>query len=289
MIMDNRIMTAAVVESKTFPKLGESAGPLPRFDAAHKPVGDGSDYIAALQFLKSTFHGGDEGNAVVNAILANIPRGPLKLLDIGCGDGSFVRRTATELRRLGRFSDLTAIDPLAAAVRATQLKIPNARLLQLRFEEYVSEEPFDVINVRHSIYYVEDVGRQLRRMHHKLSPGGIVVFTLWTRECDLFRAYDATRRDGEDPSVKVAAEDLLDLLTKSGLFATVESRTFPGDIRLDRWTSSNEALEQVYLVLCRTIRTRPTRAELDRFRSRLQSRPLTGRRVGAVITCAKLQ
>lgn len=110
----------------------------------------------------------EECEQVVNFV-PNLPRG--KLLDVGCGDGAFLRL----MRDLGWEVKGVEPDPMAAAV-ARGHGIP---VLQAPIEQAgITADGFDVITTTHVIEHVSDPISFLAALRRALKPSGVLlVFT----------------------------------------------------------------------------------------------------------------
>lgn len=94
-------------------------------------------------------------------------QGSGKLLDFGCGNGTFLRRMKT----LGwdvtgvDFSEQAVAAVRASGIRALQGTLPHPGL---------SPSSFDLITLRHALEHVPDARAILQAIHHLLVPGGRV-------------------------------------------------------------------------------------------------------------------
>ena len=250
---------------------------------------DGWEYLSSLRTLKKTFREGNDGGVVLDTIRANFGPGPVSFLDVGCADGLFVRRAKDLLHLTGIKLSVTAIDPLPAAVLSTVRQLPVDAVYRTRFEDFSPGAKFDVINVRHSLYYLRDPVRQVARMTDLVKPGGLLTFTLWGRNCDLYRVYGATRTESADADpYPITAEDLGTLVKGNTSLCDVRCCLSIGGINLSAWRGSEDVLRSVYLVLRRQLDPPVRDGDVDLFRSRFERLTLTGQRIVAVITCRKV-
>jgi len=106
---------------------------------------------------------------------------PGRLLDVGCGTGTFLERArargwdvaGTELSRAG-----------AAAARAAGLAVAEGELWEAGFPEGT----FDVVTCWHVIEHVADPRRLVGEMARVLRPGGALVLATPNLEDRIFRA-----------------------------------------------------------------------------------------------------
>ena len=110
-------------------------------------------------------------DGVDRIILSNIAAGAGSFLDVGAADG--IR--AARLAKSAGFSSFVLVEPsLAMAIRCRSL--PNAGVLQVRAEEMIVPQSFDVITCLWNVLgHVETAALRLealRRMRAALAPGG---------------------------------------------------------------------------------------------------------------------
>jgi len=113
---------------------------------------------------------------------------PGRLLDVGCGDGSFLREAA----RHGWTVTGTEFSPVGARIaRAAGVQVFAGELQEARFPG----QAFDVITCWHVIEHVANPRRLLGEMHRLLAPGGVLALATPNLEDRVFRlAYLLLRR-----------------------------------------------------------------------------------------------
>lgn len=118
------------------------------------------------------------------ALLRRIPRGPIRSLDIGCGDGTFAVKLAAAS------STVIAIDPdddQVALARTRCANLENIRVVQGDFMT-VQLEPgsFDLITALAALHHLPFVDA-LERISLLLRPGGrLIVLGVWTDDVTRF-------------------------------------------------------------------------------------------------------
>ncbi len=96
---------------------------------------------------------------------------PCKLLDVGCGNGGFVKSLDAHL------FDAYGLEPVKEAVEDAKkagLQVTQGNIL---FGSLTPEQ-FDVITLWHVFEHIKDPVLALQRIHTLLRPGGIVVMAL---------------------------------------------------------------------------------------------------------------
>lgn len=113
---------------------------------------------------------------VVEYVLEKLPPPPVRLLDVGCGDGWLVHELVE------RGYDALGIDP-----EATE---DDALLRRARLEDLDPDEPFDVVTAILSLHHVDDLDDVVARIGKLTAPDGTVLCIEFAWE----RFDDATAR-----------------------------------------------------------------------------------------------
>lgn len=149
-------------------------------DAPQPRGGHAYEDVAVVDAYLAHRHGGTSSpNEVMEEPAFLRALGPMdgqRVLDLGCGDGTFARRVL----------DLGATDYLGIDGSAAMIAIARRdhQRTGVRFEQGDLEDihrltgPFDVVTGRMSFHYVADLGLLLGRVRQLLAPGGRVVFTV---------------------------------------------------------------------------------------------------------------
>lgn len=151
--------------------------------------------------------------------VATLSPPPGRLLDVGCGDGSFLREAAGE----GWTVTGTEFSPAGAQIaRAAGVPVFTGELHEAR----LPGEGFDVITCWHVIEHVSDPRRLLDEMYRLLTPGGVLVLATPNLDDRVFRlAYLLVRRrqprryEPDEREVHLfiySAETLRQLVTSAG-------------------------------------------------------------------------
>lgn len=93
-------------------------------------------------------------------VLAELPRPPARVLEVGCGAGNLARTMD------GAGYEVVAIDPAA----------PDGEIFRrIKLDELDREERFDAVVAAFSLHHVTDLSVGLDRIRDVLRPGGLVV------------------------------------------------------------------------------------------------------------------
>jgi len=162
------------------------------------------------------------------------PRGPVRLLEIGCGSGTYVRRAAA------RNPDLTAVGlelqpEVAAAARANLQAWGLSDRATIETGDVREAAPgigFDLATLHNNVYYfaVEERVGLLRRVRGMLRPGGALLVTtgclggsLGMEALNLWAA--ATAGCGRLPS----PEEMRGQMEEAGFSEVASRRLAPGE------------------------------------------------------------
>ena len=104
-----------------------------------------------------------------------------RVLDVGCGTGSFARRLAEHFEDIA----ITGVDVSAGMLAEARRKTagaPNARFVQASAEALpFPDASFDVVVSASALHYVPDPARALRETARVLRPGGRLALLDWDR------------------------------------------------------------------------------------------------------------
>jgi len=145
-----------------------------------------------LELIEQNSHETDVICAAVRSRLSDFSAHSLRCLDVGAGTGRLLRCLVDHI------STATAVEPdveLACYLRSCSFPFPVTVECQ-RIEDYsrFTTESFDLILLSHVMYYVarEQWPAVLARLRSLLTPNGLLVAILWSRDSGYHRlAVDA--------------------------------------------------------------------------------------------------
>jgi SAM-dependent methyltransferase len=221
------------------------------------------NYDAALSTLKTSFAGGGEGDFYI-ARLRKLHGMQIDWLDIGIGKGArSIQPFVDCLVAGGNTLRVIGIDPDAAQPSRDVTAVSSIDITNDRFESYIPDRLFDVINADQCLYYMDDLDLQLRRIAGALKPGGCFFATCWSEDCVLYRLHTSMFEDRSDT---LTGERLIARLEQLELFDSIEAERFEATVDLASWRKSQERLCAAVHVIAR--------AELDADSARGLTRSL---------------
>lgn len=100
---------------------------------------------------------------------------PVRVLDVGCGTGSYL---AAQSRALGDRVELSGIDPSDAMLSRARAKVPEAHLGVAGVEAIpYPDGSFDFVATRFAYHHFEDKPLAFRELRRVLAPGGVLFVT----------------------------------------------------------------------------------------------------------------
>jgi SAM-dependent methyltransferase len=127
---------------------------------------------ASEAYRAATFEASDESGHAARTYAAYLRKSgcvPGAALDIGCGDGAFLR----ELRQLG-FTDVTGVEPSEAPVRGARDDVRGLIRQEMFDGRRFAESSFDLVTCFQTIEHVYEPLTLLEDIHRILKPGGKV-------------------------------------------------------------------------------------------------------------------
>jgi SAM-dependent methyltransferase len=115
--------------------------------------------------------------ALTEFVLSQLPPVPLRVLDVGCGEGELARAMAA-----ARY-DVVAIDPEA----------PEGEIFRrTTIEAFDEPGPFDAVVASRSLHHVDDLGAALDKLAGLLVPDGLLVLNefAWDRRDPMTREWE---------------------------------------------------------------------------------------------------
>ena len=108
--------------------------------------------------------------------------GALRILSVGCGSGILDNQLISAIASSPEHFEYTGVDPNPVACRRfredfEKLALPNVKL-EVRTEAVESlniNNPFDIIQLTHALYYFKDPADTLGKLRKLLAPGGKLI------------------------------------------------------------------------------------------------------------------
>ena len=216
----------------------------------------------ALTDSKRLFRGTSELPQLIELFSNHAAARPTRWMEVGYGDGRTFLKIIESLARCRSISGIAIDpenDPPPEASRA-----PEFEYLKLALEDEAYRPVFDIINARHSLYYLRDLERGLQLLRSSLSEGGMLALTHWSEHCSLLRIHrEITIEDSNRPSQSF--EQLLRSAEDAG-FSVLERRLVEGGLGFENDHVPPDLLNSVSQLAARG---RPQRYASSRATARL--------------------
>lgn len=233
--------------------------------------------MEGLNKFKSLVGPSPEPSWIAGALPCLLPTRKLRWLEIGCADGRNLEAVIQALPADFSVEGL-AIDPMLPT--AELRLIPDIEYQSVRLEDVRLDGLFDVIQARHSLYYVNRAASRLRHACRSLVADGVVIVTYWAAECamaELNRRIASSRQVAPAPPF----ESLIAELEQDGFVRCMDlwHRTyFPPELAQDI-----EGAGIMFEMSARTIRHGCSEAEICRAVRNLVSEKPQRQRVSRTI------
>lgn len=116
-------------------------------------------------------------NLALEAFLKIKPAKSLKVLDVGCGEGKFLK----SIFGLG-FKNIVGTEPFALKTQEKPFPILKKSLLEV-------SEKFDVITFNHVLEHVENIHETLKKCHEILDENGKIIIRIPVKDSAAFEKY----------------------------------------------------------------------------------------------------
>ena len=133
--------------------------------------------------------------------LARVHVGPgVRVLDIGCGSGVFLRMAAD------RGAEVAGLDAAGPLIELARARVPEAELVVGEMEALpFADDSFDLVTAFNSLFFAADITNAAREAARVAKPGATVVIQVWgdPARCELMsvlRALGPLRPERPAPS-----------------------------------------------------------------------------------------
>jgi ubiquinone/menaquinone biosynthesis C-methylase UbiE len=243
------------------------------------------NYLEALKIFKTSLYGGSEVPIISNIIDGHFKnKKSIGILDVGIGDGDSLNRILKNIEPAREFH-ITAVDPVLADSMQAQRTFPKAKCIADSFDNYHTDEVFDVVHVRQSLYYLDKKESALEKMLQLVASGGLLLITHWSSN-DIFCRLHNTLFPGS--KINITGENIVEFITHRHPGIKIDVIQFDGEVDINSWRATSKMREAVLTIISREeIHNTEMRTHTARFRHLLEGLNPTERRSNLVIFVMK--
>lgn len=206
------------------------------------------DYLEALKLFKSSLLGGTEVGIIAETVNKHFSTKEfLSWLDVGIGDGYSLTKILKGIKPTCTL-EITGVDPVLTTSDEAEKAFPDAELVAIDFEEYVTDQKFDVVNVRQSLYYLEDKELSLKKALSLVAPGGQLIVTNWAEQDIFCRLHTLLFPHSKE---NITGEEIIKILRRNSPGEEIEVTRFEGTVDITSWRESEEMAEAALTIISR--------------------------------------
>ena len=236
------------------------------------------NYQKSLSIFKKTLGGKSSTPTIYKSILNLTPTNRIRLLDIGIGDGTYLKRIINELLKAGFNVSVTGIDVCKSSLNIASKIFPNDVMINTEFENAKLNGKYDIIFMSHSFYYLKNKNRALKKILTHLSEGGLLIIILWSKKDSIYKLHNKLfTKNNKSPTL--TAEDAYKLVLKNKKeFQKSKLIYFSGDVKFKKWRESTKVMRSSLEVISRIYPNSNESINLTKFKNELKNITDTGRR-----------
>lgn len=213
-------------------------------------------------------------NLALAAFLKLTPSKTWHILDVGCGEGKFLK----SLHHLG-FHHILGIEPFATETREKPFKI-----LKKKLEDFTTSNVFDLISFNHVFEHVEQPAETLLQCHKLLKNGGKLMIRVPVKDSFAFEKYGKNWVQWDAPRhFQLLTKKAFDVLAKKTGF---EIEDYYGDSYKFQFTGSEKYDRGLPYQTSNGIFSK---AELDDFKKKSKQLNQEGRGDQVVVILKKIK
>lgn len=180
---------------------------------------------------------------------------------------------------------MTGIDPDAATPPDSD-DLVSWTFIRSRFEDWVADSAFHVINADQSLYYMDNLSTQVGRVADLLHVGGFFIATCWSKEDTL---HQIRVRLFHDRSGDLVGEQLIPDIASCGRLELIEQSVFRTQVDLGMWRQSRELLEAAVRIIARQEVRGKMEEYVERLSQILEGFPSRVPRVNVAIAARRME
>ena len=174
------------------------------------------DFRKINRDIRNFFRFSNEKTILVREIIKIIrPQKSYSVLDIGCGEGYFIREIHKKVKKC------VALDPDPEMLAILKEKIgdsSNVFLVPKRFEDYENNEKFDITLTSHTLSFFKNKWNAIMKMLNYTKKGGKAIIVLHSNFSEQFQILEEMFRKAYEKRINhIYAEALYNHLVACGL------------------------------------------------------------------------
>ena len=174
------------------------------------------DYDTVDRDVRTFFRYSDESEVLTRNLVKILePMSMDRILDVGCGEGHFIRAIYRKVRLcVGIDPDPTSLTVLRSKIR----KAKNVELIRRGFEDYDATTKFSIILSGHTFSFFREKARMLAKMTSLLTPDGRIALVLHSKASPQFKLLSQFHEEVSGAAIKhIYAEKVVDVMHKANM------------------------------------------------------------------------
>ena len=204
------------------------------------------NYEECLKEFKKSLIGGSEFDILIKGITENISTNRIRWLDIGIGDGHYLKKMVSALEVKGFVVEVTGIDVDERSVKEAQKIFPSGKIIQGDFLNGDLEGKFDVFSLNQAIYYFHNKNLVIEKCLKNLAEGGLLICVCWSEKDKIFQFHQAVF--GKWTLGTFNSEDFKELISKYSDLKIVYDRLFEGRVDFGLWKNPSNLEKNLYVI-----------------------------------------
>ena len=227
------------------------------------------NYKSCLNEFKKSMEGGSEFEMLIDGISKNIPTNRIRWLEIGIGDGHYLKKIVNRLEMMGYVIEVTGVDCSKESTREAKKIFPNSQIINQDFLDISLEGKFDVCSFNQSIYYFHNKRQVIDKCKENLAEGGLIVNVCWSDKDSIYKYHKKVF--GEWTLGGFSSEDFINLVSSYADLNVAYDELFKGRVNFGLWRNKSSLIKNLQ-VISRIPLSRGTPATTYEYASKMLSK-----------------